>query len=209
MKKRLLIFKVALGICVTILFFGLMITVRADYSTFPNYVYPFLITTTVIAGLGTLLLSIVLAIINPPESPIKAKIFRFIAADRWGTKSNALAVLELLEQPNSKLRIDIDNQSYSAISTDAFSALTKIREQTEERGIKLLIQGTKPSCSLSGMSAQMSNGTKCYLHKMEPKQYENSDLVETFDSALESEVGTLNEHNAFKQRWLNMLKQSL
>lgn len=185
-----------------------MLTLKADYSTYPNHVYTFLIVTTVTAGLGTLIFSIVLAIINPQENPIKIKTFRFNVVDRTGSESQALAVLELLEQPNSKLRIDLNDQSYSATSTDAFSALNKIRETTDKLGIRFLIQGTKPNCWPSGMAAQMSNGTKCYLHEMKPKQYQNSDLVGTFDSVDISEVGTVDEQIAFKEEWMQMLKES-
>ncbi|MEQ8546805.1 MAG: hypothetical protein RIC03_02790 [Cyclobacteriaceae bacterium] len=185
-----------------------MLTLKADYSTYPNYLYTFLIVITVIAGLGTLILSIVLAIISPQENPIKVKTFRFNAVDRTGFEGKALAVLELLEQPNSKLRIDFKDQSYSATSIDAFSAMNKIRETTDELGIRFLIQGTKPNCWPSGMSAQMSNGTKCYLHEMKPKQHQNSDLVGLFDSVDITEVGTLNAQIAFKTEWMQMLKES-
>jgi len=185
-----------------------MLTLKVDFSMYPNYVYTFLIITTVIAGLGTLILSIVLAIINPQENPIKVKTFRFNAVDRNGTRVKVLAVLELLEQPNSKLRIDLNGQSYSAISSDAFSAMNKIRETTDELGIRFLIQGTKPNCWPSGMSAQMSNGTKCYVHAMKPKQYQNSDLVGTFDSADETDIGTLEEQIAFHKEWQKAIKES-
>ncbi|MGD1895181.1 MAG: hypothetical protein ACFB15_31880 [Cyclobacteriaceae bacterium] len=208
MKKRVLILKVALGICVAFLFFSLVLILEVDYSAFPNHVYTFLITVTVISGLGILILLIILAIVNPKENPIKIKTYRFETIDNAGARHSAIAVLEPVEQPNSKLRIDINSKSYSVISTDAFNALTRIREQTEKLGIKLLIQGTRPNCWPSGMSAQMSNGTKCYLHEMKPKKYENTDLVEIFDSANEDETGTLEEHNAFKEQWLNMLKES-
>ncbi|XOV94344.1 MAG: hypothetical protein ACFHWX_06490 [Bacteroidota bacterium] len=208
MKRRIYILKVALGICVTILSLGLFLTLKADHSTYPNHIYIFLIITTIIAGLGTLILSIVLAIINPQDNPIKVKTFRFNAIDKNGTEIKALAVLELLEQPNSKLRIDLNDQSYSAISSNAFTAMNKIRETTDELGIRFLIQGARPNCWPSRMSAQMSNGTMCYLLEMKPKQYRKSDLVGTFNTANKNEVGTLNEQLIFQKEWLKMLKES-
>ena len=185
-----------------------MLTVKPDYSTYPNYIYTFLIVITVVAGLGTLIFSIVLAIINPQENPVKVKIFRFNAIDQSGSECRALAVLELLEHPNSKLRIELNDQSYSAISTDAFSALNKIRKTTDELGIQFLIQGTRPNCWPSGISGQMSNGTKCYLHEMKLENHHSSDLVRTFDSVDKSDVGTLREQIDFQEKWVEAIKNS-
>ena len=132
-------------------------------------------------------------------------LYRIKIIDENKLETFAYVIIELLEAPNCHVILTLENgEKFDAVDTDSFRALLKIREQTEPRGIKFLIQGCKPSCWPSGMSVSMSNGTKIYHRQL----ILSSDplLVNTFDYAPEHEIGTLQDQDNFNKEWRRMLK---
>jgi hypothetical protein len=126
--------------------------------------------------------------------------YRIKVIDQNRFRTSADVFIELLEAPNSRLTITLESgEKFEAVDTDAFRALLKIREQAEPKGIKFLIQGNRPNCWPSGMSASMSNGTKIYDRQLPLNS--DSFLVETFDYAPEQEIGTLQEQSNFNKEW--------
>lgn len=114
--------------------------------------------------------------------------------------TSADVIIELLDHTNSRLIISLDGGGrFEAVASNAFQALRKIRAQTEPKGIRFLIQGCRPNCWPSGMSASMSNGTKIYERQLPLKS--DVFLVETFDQASEDEIGTLQEQDNFNKEW--------
>jgi hypothetical protein len=127
--------------------------------------------------------------------------------NRNGEQSSAKVTLELQSQSDSLLTIEIsDGQKFSAVGKDAFSALRKIRKDIESLGIILLIQGCRPNCWPSGMSGQMSNGTKIYDRQLNMNEFSSWKLVNTFDPAIESELGTLADQDEFNNRLKEIIK---
>lgn len=131
--------------------------------------------------------------------------YRIRVIDQNHYEISAEVFIELLEAPNSRLIISFESgERFEAVATDAFQALRKIREQTEPKGIKFLIQGCRPNCWPSGMSASMSNGTKIYERQLPLNS--DSFSAETFDPAPEHEVGTLQEQDNFNKEWRRIRK---
>lgn len=109
----------------------------------------------------------------------------------------------ILGNNKTRLTITLDNSdSYEVESSDVFNALLEIRKETEPKGIKFLIQGCRKNCWPSGMSLSMSNGMKVYEMQLAPDIHPK--LVDTFDEALEVEVGTLQEQKSFQEEWFQM-----
>lgn len=99
--------------------------------------------------------------------------------------------LEYIDQDFGKLNFDGD---------DLFSALVKARKYLEDKGFLLLCAGSMPSAYPSGMSRQMSNGRKAYVHKLHSKP-DRSSVVDIFQPVSFDEVGTIQQQNEFMSKW--------
>ena len=200
--------KVLLIVCVTILSLSLLFIVKLSDSIDSNDVFLGVTVLIILSGLGALVISVILGIASPKNEAEHIQIYKFAALDKNGSKSKGLAVFEILENQKTQLRIDVNEDSFSAIEANLFEALIAIREQTDQVGIKLLIQGSRPEYWPSGLSLQMSNGLQGYIHEMKTKQYLDSDIVGIFDGTSKNNVGTLKEHKDYQNEWTKMINNS-
>ncbi|WP_349735281.1 hypothetical protein [Pseudomonas jessenii] len=89
-------------------------------------------------------------------------------------------------------------------SDDLFKSLLLLRAALEEKGHKLLCNGSRKNVVVSGMSRQMSGGRKAYLVKI-GKQARRDNLVDIFDCVDSSFVGTVEQQIEFYREWLRSL----
>lgn len=89
---------------------------------------------------------------------------------------------------------------------DLFGALIALRREMERRGGRLLCAGARRNVYPSGMSRSMGGARQAYVLKLgEPATV----LVDIFDRADVSDVGTIDEQSAYKTRWAASLKEKL
>ena len=109
------------------------------------------------------------------------------------------------EKQLTEVTLELQNEKQlSATGTDVFMALRALRETTEKQGITLLINGCRPECWPSGMSAQMSNGLKIYQRSL--NNMKGWKPVNTLDYAPIDHIGTLNAQNDFNNKLREKLK---
>lgn len=129
--------------------------------------------------------------------------FNIKLIDSYRTLKPATVHVDVFKNADCKVTIEIINEKkWEAIASDAFSALREIRKTTEPLGIKFLIQGSRPNCWPSGMSASMSYGLKIYERSLTDRQ---TTLVETFNEAPEAQIGSLQDQDQFNEKWRNFL----
>jgi hypothetical protein len=87
---------------------------------------------------------------------------------------------------------------------DLFECLMRIRERLEPEGYQLLCNGSRRDCWASGMSRDMSGGTRLYLLTLGRRA--SKDTVFIFDEAPPELVGTVKEQREFYERWLGSFK---
>jgi hypothetical protein len=92
-----------------------------------------------------------------------------------------------------------DGRKFIGTGDDWFNALRQLRIQTDRLGIKLLVQASRPNCWPSGMSGQMSNGTKIYERDL-AKPSSTWRVVNSFDEALETDIGSLKDQDEFNKK---------
>jgi hypothetical protein len=101
------------------------------------------------------------------------------------------------------LRIDSPTLgSRTFVAPDLFLALLEFRRQIEPDGWRVLVNGARRDAWPSGMSAQMSGGTKLYLLPQGRKPAMR-DVVETFDPAGSDDVVTVEEQSRFRDEYFN------
>lgn len=89
---------------------------------------------------------------------------------------------------------------------DLFDALTALRSEFEARGCRLLCAGARVDVFPSGMSRSMGGGRKAYVTKLGKPTGETS-LVDIFDYAEPNLVGTVEEQQEFRKRWIASLRE--
>lgn len=97
-----------------------------------------------------------------------------------------------------------DGREFAAEEVDCWWALLAIRKQLDPLGIRLLCQGSRRDVWPSGMSAQMSDGLKAYVHVL-GRRGRSADLVNVFDPAPADLVGTIAEQTADRDAWASSL----
>ncbi len=113
--------------------------------------------------------------------------------------------LEIFPTPTSKLVLhDLGSETQEFEGTDLFEALLQLRANLEQRGIRVLCNGARVDIYPSGMSRSMSAGRKAYLVRMGMRA-ELNDLVDIFDYADASLMGTVAQQADFRKKWLASL----
>jgi hypothetical protein len=84
---------------------------------------------------------------------------------------------------------------------DLFEALRGIRKELERTGCRILCAGARRDVYPSGMSRSMSGGRKAYVNRMGAKPTP-TDVVDIFDEAEASFVGSVDEQLEFHRRWM-------
>jgi hypothetical protein len=92
-----------------------------------------------------------------------------------------------------------DGRKFIGTGDDWFNALRHLRKQTDRLGIKILVQASRPNCWPSGMSGQMSNGTKIYERDL-VKPSNTWRVVDSFDEALEIDIGSIKDQDEFNKK---------
>ncbi|WP_166839647.1 hypothetical protein [Rheinheimera pleomorphica] len=89
---------------------------------------------------------------------------------------------------------------------DLFECLISLRRILEKRGFNILCQGARSNVISSRMTKQMSGGRLAYLTQMgEPAKEAN--LVDIFEPALETDIGSIEEQKTYQQSWLDMFSK--
>ena len=103
------------------------------------------------------------------------------------------------------LELDINSRrKFQSDGEDVFQCLQMIRLDLENQGIKILCNGARKNVSPSGMGRQMSNGQKIYVLNLGQSATE---LVDIFDPAEVTEIGTVAEQLDFYKEWVNGFKR--
>jgi hypothetical protein len=89
---------------------------------------------------------------------------------------------------------------------DLFEGLIAFREELEKIGARLLCAGARPEVYPSGMSRNMGGGRKAYIH---PLGASATEMVDIFDFAPPESVGTVAEQRAFRDRWIQSLRENI
>ena len=106
-----------------------------------------------------------------------------------------------------RLILDCSLGRFTAVESDYFECLARIREQLEPLGVTPLCYGASRRVFPSGMARDMGYGLKAY--KLELRRHgRTADLVEIFDSGPDIETATVREQEEFYQQWLSSLKSS-
>ncbi len=87
---------------------------------------------------------------------------------------------------------------------DLFQALIAIRREIEQKGGKLLCQGSRRDVFPSAMSRSMGSGRKAYITRM---GHPSNVRVDIFEDAEPDEVGTVDEQAEYHEKWFASLKQ--
>jgi len=123
-----------------------------------------------------------------------------------GLIEDAQLLLEITSGGYSTVTIILkDGRKFFGTDTDWFNGFRSLRKRTDKLGIKILVQASRPNCWPSGMSAQMSNGKKIYERSL-AKGAETWPIVDSFDEADISEIGTLKEQDEFNKSFYDSKK---
>ncbi|WP_395371297.1 hypothetical protein [Komagataeibacter diospyri] len=93
-------------------------------------------------------------------------------------------------------------------SSDIFSAFQDMRTEFEKKEIRFLCAGARPDVVTSGMSRSMSGGRKAYIIK-KGKPANLSDMVDIFDYAKPSVIGTVAQQEEFFKSWVNSFRNGV
>lgn len=118
---------------------------------------------------------------------------------------------------DSELRIELDGENCSISlkahginesnfeALDLFGALLALRNHLDQTGASLLCNGARIDVYPSGMSLGMGSGRKAYITRL-GKPSLRTDLVDIFDYAEPSKVGTVQEQKDYHEKWVSSLK---
>jgi hypothetical protein len=87
---------------------------------------------------------------------------------------------------------------------DYFEALIKMRLHFENKDLFLLCNGSRRDVYPSGMSRDMSQGLKAYIHKIGFPCLRD-DLVDIFEAADLNQIGFVYEQKEFRNLWIESL----
>jgi hypothetical protein len=100
---------------------------------------------------------------------------------------------------------DHDGRLRSFPSTDVFKALQGLRLELERDGVRLLCAGARRDVWPSGMARDMGGGRKAYIMRL-GRQAARADLVDIFEYAEPSLVGTVLEQHEYFRAWLDSVR---
>ena len=103
----------------------------------------------------------------------------------------------------SEIIFKYDNYSIKAEGDYPFMVLKKLRQELEEKGIILIINGSRKDVYPSGLSLV---GDNAYVQTM-GKATSLEDLVNIFEEADKTELlGTVDEQSKYHEDWIKSLK---
>ncbi len=88
---------------------------------------------------------------------------------------------------------------------DLFDAVIALRRTLESRHVKLLCAGARTDVFPSGMTRSMGGGRKAYLMQL-GKPAGAQSMVDIFDYAESSRIGSVDEQAEFRRKWAESLK---
>ncbi len=117
------------------------------------------------------------------------------------------AVIELTENNDSvTIRFSLGKLVLEKEEENYFDALIKLREELEQRNIKLLCKGCSRNVYPSGMILSMGVGRKAYT-LIYGSQAKMDSLVDIFDSCLVEEYATIEEQSEYFENWWTSLRR--
>lgn len=119
------------------------------------------------------------------------------------------SLLEWTLGPNDA-RVSIsrpDGPTYESCQSNLWECLLEIRGACEPLGVRICINGCRSDCYPSGMGIQMGGGRQVIIRTMGEQVTDLAAVVETFAPAELSQVGTVNEQEAYYRAWLSSLPQ--
>ena len=93
-----------------------------------------------------------------------------------------------------------DGRTVSADASDYFESLLLVRRELEHDGLLVCCQGARRDVWPSGMARDMGAGLKAYVLSI-GRQPSQKDLVDIFDPAEQSLIGTVAEQEGHFQKW--------
>ena len=127
-----------------------------------------------------------------------------INLSKKGKEQGCLISYEKGTEPCVLTYTDIEFCEKNFEGVDLFDALNNLRLFLESEGWLLICTGSRIDAYPSGMSRQMSNGRKAYLHEMNVKP-EKKSVVDIFTNAPLEKIGTINEQNKYMEEWRNSI----
>lgn len=89
-------------------------------------------------------------------------------------------------------------------ASDYFDCLVQIRKNFEKENFRILCNGARYDVYPSQMSRQMGKGLKAYVMTL-GKQALEEDLVNIFDPAEITKIGTVEQQKSYHNEWLKSL----
>jgi len=113
--------------------------------------------------------------------------------------------ISLADTGDSSIIMTLDDGTMKNFSDDdLFKSLKLIRAFFEKKGAKVLCNGSRVDVYPSGMSRGMGKGRKAYVLIL-GKQARINNLVDIFDYADASLIGTIEEQECFYKQWITSL----
>jgi len=98
-----------------------------------------------------------------------------------------------------------DGSTYIEQADDLFECLVEIRRETDPLGLRICCAGCKKDAYPSRMNREMGGGSKVQIRTLgRPTQRE--DQIGIFEAVNLSEVGTVEEQEAYYRIWLASLR---
>jgi len=112
-----------------------------------------------------------------------------------GTESDAA--------PHS-LVLEVGGERFERAGEDVFDCLLSIRQELEERGMQIHVNGACVDVWPSPMSRSMGGGRRAYRMTF-GQQALTKDLVDIFDMAEDGRLGTISEQTQYRADWFKSL----
>ncbi len=132
---------------------------------------------------------------GPPADTKQSEVQLF----RGDAKFRGCITVQLLENRDVRVALDGPTGTIEVVDRDAFEAFRQIRRTLDPSGWRVAVAGARRDASSSGMQRDMLNGLAVYLHVEPPGAKLPS--AATFDPAPPETVGTVEEQDAFLERW--------
>ena len=109
------------------------------------------------------------------------------------------------ERVNANVMIE-EIGEISETGPTVFEAFLKIREKTDEYGIKFLCSGARKDAWPSGMSNQMASGTVVYINSIGDK---GGGIIDMFNPCKSCFISTVKEQRDYHRKWIASICQNI